>query len=97
MGDVVTDRTSNYDGSGSPETGATGPIIVTFSGTVDSTKKNHPVLNFYSRGGTADYVLTLQMTSFGRYKINLAAGDDFYFTANGIGAGDSVDINWEYA
>ena len=77
MADVVINRTTDYDGSGATLS-ATGPILVTFSGTRGSTGRA-PVLSVYSRSGTADYAPTYSTSKFGRFKVNLASGDDYYY------------------
>ncbi len=92
MADIFTGRNTDYDGSGSPAT-ATGSIIVTYSGTGGSGPKS---LTLMSRSDTASYVATFNQNKFGRYKVNLANGDDFYFVAQ-CPADGSIDLSWTAA
>jgi len=72
---LVTNGTSDHDGSGVPQT-ATGAIIVTFSGTKG---KRSPVLTMYSRSDTAAFAPIYQIDKFRRFKVNLANADEYYF------------------
>lgn len=92
MADILTDRKTDYDGSGSPAI-ATGPIIVTYSGSGGSGPKN---LTLMSRSDTANYVATFNTSKFGRYKINLANNDNFYFVAQ-CPADASIYLSWTAA
>lgn len=89
---VYTDVSSDQDGSGAPIT-ATGAIIVTYSGTKGDGEN---MLTLMSRSDTADYVNTFATNKFGRYKINLANNDQFYFILR-AGAGASIDVSYVFS
>lgn len=85
---ILTDASADYDGSGSPIT-ALGPVIVTLSGT----KGNGPFhVTMMSRSDTANYTNTLSMNTYGRFKVNLANGDKYYFLAQ-IPSDASIDLS----
>lgn len=88
---LITDGTTDYDGSGSPASAA-GPILMTFSGVNNNQAKQRPVLTMYSRSDTADFVATYSTNSFERVKINLATGDDYYFKVT-VPSGATVDLS----
>lgn len=83
----MTNDTSDYDGSGSPETAA-GAIIVTFSGTKTKTPA---ILTMYSRSDTAAFTPIFQSSKFHRFKVNLAAADNYYFKVT-VPDGAVVDL-----
>lgn len=84
---LVTNGTSDYDGSGAPQT-ATGSIIVTFSGTKG---QRLPVLTMYSRSDSAAFAPIYQIDKFRRFKVNLANADEYYFKVT-IPIDSSVDL-----
>ena len=69
MTDVFNGVDTDQDGSGAPIT-ATGPIIVTFSGTKD--KDSIVVLTMYSRSDAAAFAPFPMRSQFGLFKVNLA-------------------------
>ena len=88
---VLTNRTTNYDGSPAGENDvyvATGPIVVTFSKNSSLT----PYVDVYSRSDTADFVFTARFKDAGRFIVNLVAGDDFYFTIPVNVSPDTIDL-----
>lgn len=85
---IKSNGTSDYDGSGAPST-ATGSVIVTFSGTRGSQA---PVLTMYSRSDTADFVPVHSTSKFGRFKVNLANADNYYFKVS-VPTGSTVDLS----
>ena len=89
---LMTNATADYDGSGSPSA-ATGSVLVTLSGTKGTVRKTQPVLVMYSRSDTADFAPTFQKSGFGRFKVNLAAADDYYFTVTGVESTASIDLS----
>lgn len=84
---LITNGTDDYDGSGAPLT-ATGAIVVTFSG---SKGIKSPVLTMYSRSDTARFAPMYQRNRYGRFKVNLANADDYYFKVT-VPNGVSVDL-----
>lgn len=86
---LMTNQTTDYDGSSSPETAGNGPVIVTFSGTKG---KQSPVITMYSRSDTAAFAPMFTVNRFGRFKINLAVGDNYYFTVT-VPNGATVDLS----
>jgi hypothetical protein len=88
---LMTNATTDYDGSGAAAT-ATGSIQVTFSGSTASNKA-WPTLTCYSRSDTADYVSVYSRSAPGRFRINLASGDNYYFMVTNVGASDSIDLS----
>jgi hypothetical protein len=89
---LITDGSTNYDGSGAPES-ATGAVVVTYSGTLEGKRTQTPTLTMYSRSDTADFAPTYNRTAFGRFRVNLANTDDYYFTVTGVQPGDSIDLS----
>lgn len=87
MADIFTDRSTDYDGSGSAST-ATGAIIVTFSGTQGTGPVNCTLM---SRSDSAEYAFTASIAPGRRTKINLASGDNYYFLAQ-IPSDASMDL-----
>lgn len=92
MTDLFAGRSTDYDGSGAVQV-ATGPIITTLSGDLGA-KQRHPVLNLYSRSDSADYVMTHQQVQLGREQVQLAPGDEFYFTVTAVEPDASIDLSF---
>lgn len=89
MADLVTNGTAaTITNSGAPAT-ANGPTLFTFSGTRGPLNKN-AVLSIYSRSDTANYALTHQQHSFGRFQINFVSGDSWYYIIESNGC--TVDL-----
>ena len=94
MSDVITNRTTDYDGSPAGDNDiltANGAVVVTFSGTTGA-RGRQPVATIYSRSDSADYVSTHTMTAFGRIRINTDSGDELYATVNGVESDASIDL-----
>ena len=72
-------------------TGATVPVVVTFSATNNS--KKDAVIGFMSRSDAAEYAPTLQTSVKGRYKVSLAAGDDWYVNVVGVDPLNPIDVS----
>ena len=94
MADILTDRNSDYDGSPDGEDDvqtAAGNIIVTLSGTLGAAGRV-PTMTMYSRSDNADFVGIHHMNKLGRFRANLADGDEYYFSVTGIADGASIDL-----
>lgn len=90
MTDHVTDGTdATIDGSGSP-VAATGPINLTFSGTLGPRGKR-PTLEIFARADGAAYAPLLHRNRFGTERLELNTGDDWYWIINTNGA--TVDLS----
>lgn len=96
---IFENRNTDYDGS---PTGlneiqsAAGAVVVTYSGTLDvrDAVSDRPILGVFSRSDTAEYSPTYsRQDGFGRFRVNLASGDDYYFTLTGVNASDSIDLS----
>ena len=88
---IIEDGNSDYDGSGVPSTAA-GPIVVTFSGTLGASG-DRPILTLFSRSDTAEFTPTYSTELFDRFRVNLAAGDNYYFKVKDVDADASVDLS----
>lgn len=87
---LATNSSVNYDGTSSPIT-ATGPVIVTFSGTHASF--GEPSITVYTRTDTARFVNALQVSGFQRLRLDVASGEDFYIVTDNITSADSFDLS----
>lgn len=87
---LMTNATTGYDGSGAAATAA-GPIRVTYSGS--NASASTPTLKVWSRSDTANYSVDYVTKSFGGFRVNLASGDNYYFTVTGVSSDDSIDLS----
>lgn len=85
---VTNSTTALINSSGSPGT-ATGSMLFTFGGTLGELRQI-PNLAIYSRSDTADYALTHRLSGFGRFILDLASGDNYYYEIETNGA--TVDL-----
>lgn len=68
---------------------ANGPILFTFSGTRGPLNKQ-PTIDIWSRSDTADFVSVLHESGFGRFRVNFAAGDEWFYLINTNGC--TIDL-----
>jgi hypothetical protein len=87
---LLNESTTDSTSSGSPQT-ATGPMIFNFSGELGGLKRN-PHIAIFARSGTSEFSQVYERSGFGRFKLNLANNDNYYYVVTVNGATVDLDV-----